>query len=301
MNPMRVDALSRLLAERRLSRRQAMQQGAGALAAGTFATSGLAHAAAQEATPAPFPSDPHPGADTTGTHPEFLFTQPFDAGAWEPKPGESGTYLLTLTGAAASTTYFSDRPERITGLAPTQMFLDALGFSPQDPPNAALVTQTEAGVQDVLVIELLNPVYDAAAGTLAYDARVLADYGERGLAYLAQQQTDYELAATFGAGSLFIDDCPNSTDYCYTYSGGPGNCTSSSQALTYVGAVTSGNCYQVWPPGCPPCGDYSRLCNQAYPSACQGNCFDDIAMCGIPGGCCNGDPCDFCQTTPMNG
>ena len=41
----------------------------------------------------------------------------------------------------AATIYFSDRPERIFGDLPTQEFLDTLGFTPDFPPNAALITQ----------------------------------------------------------------------------------------------------------------------------------------------------------------
>ena len=44
-------------------------------------------------------------------------------------------FVLTLTGAAAHTTYFSGGPERITGLAPTQPFLDGLGFAAENPSN----------------------------------------------------------------------------------------------------------------------------------------------------------------------
>ena len=59
MNPSRFDVISRLFAERRLSRRQAVQQGAGALAAGTVATAGLAHTAIAQTDPeaAPWAAD----------------------------------------------------------------------------------------------------------------------------------------------------------------------------------------------------------------------------------------------------
>jgi hypothetical protein len=273
MDPARFDRLSKLLATRR-SRRQALATGGAGLAA-TGLLAGIRPATAQDATPAPFPSDPHPGADTAGTHPEYLFVQTFDAGSWEAKAGEEGTFVLTLTGAAANTTYFSDRPERITGLAPTQPFLDGLGFTSENPPNAAIVAQTESGEQDVLVVQLFNPVYDATAATLVYDARVLANYGERGLAHLAQQQRDYELAASFGEGSLFIDDCADSTDNCIL-------------GCDNVGQITGGNCWTIQN-GCNPCGSYSTQCNQQI-SACNWGCEDDIQLCGSYG-CCSGECC----------
>ena len=136
-----------------------------------------------------------------------------------------------------------------------------------------MATPDGSNEQDILVVELLNPAYDADAATLTYDATVLADYGERGLANLARQQTDYELAASFGEGSLFIDDCPDSyNDACW-------NTTTPMSAS--VGYVTSGNCWYDWI--CKPCGSYSGLCNQTYPEACQGQCADDIYLCTYPG------------------
>jgi len=212
------------------------------------------------------------------THPEYLFVQPFDAGTWEPKSGEDGTYLLTLTGVAADTTYFSDRPERITGLARTQPFLDGLGFTSENPPNAAIVAQTESGEQDVLVVQLFNPVYDAGAATLVYEARILADYGGRGLAHLAQQQTDYELAASFGEGSLFIDDCPDiGGDNCYL------QCENE-------GSVNSGQCWSWSSWTCNPCGSNSNGCNQQLSGCIGDGCVDDMALCGGLG-CCQGECC----------
>ena len=73
-----------------------------------------------------------------------------------------------------------------------------------DPPNAAVVTQTADG-EDVLVVELLNPRLDAAAGTLTYDARPLAEYVGEMLTGLSLRQADLELPAPKEAGSLFID------------------------------------------------------------------------------------------------
>jgi hypothetical protein len=274
MDPARFDRLSKLFATRR-TRRQALASGGAGLAA-TGLLANIRPTTAQDATPAPFPSDPHPSADTAGMHPEFLFVQTFDAGSWAPKPGEDGTFILTLTGAAAQTTYFSDRPERITGLTPTQPFLDTLGFTAEHPPNAAIVAQTEGGEQDVLVVQLFNPVYDAAATTLVYEARVLANYGRRGLAHLAQQQADYELAASFGEGSLFIDDCADSTDNCIL------GCVTQ-------GTIAGGNCYDWGTAQCNPCGSYSNACDQQI-SSCNWGCEDDIQLCGSYG-CCQGECC----------
>ena len=199
MDPTRFDTISKLFASRRTRR--------GATAGGLAGAPVGARAFAQDATPAVGPWATVSRTDLGPPAPEMLYVQPFDGGTWAPKAGEDDVYTLTLTGAAAHTVYFSDRPERIVGLAENQQFLDGLGFSPNNPPNAAIVAPHEDGDgQEILVIELLNPAYDADAGTLTYDARVLADYGKHDLAHLARQQQDYEIGETFGAGSLFIDD-----------------------------------------------------------------------------------------------
>jgi hypothetical protein len=294
MNPTRFDRLTRWLATGRMSRRTALAVGGAGIASAGLAATGLAAVAAQDATPAAtpaaWPADPHPSADTAQTHPEHLFVQPFDAGAWAPKPGEDGVYTLTLTGVAAYTTYFADRPERDTGLASTQPFLDGLGFAPENPPNAALVAQTGAGETDVLVVELFDPVYDADAATLTYEAKVLSDYGGRGLANLARQQQDYELDETFGEGSLFIDGCPDSTETCWAPT------SEDDPTCVNIGSVASSNCWNDKESRCEPCGNSLGACNVSHMSSCkyrdsQFHCYDDISLCGAPGCCAANGGC----------
>ncbi len=159
------------------------------------------------ASPAASPVSVEPSEDQ-----EFLFVQTAKAGTWVPKPGEEDVYTLTLTGAAAQTIYFSDRPDRIVGSVPMQKFLENLGFSPHNPPNAALITGT-GDDEEVLIIELMNPAYDAEADTLTYDAVVLVDYDQEGLTFVAERQGDTDMPSTFGHTSLFIDDCPDAK-YC---------------------------------------------------------------------------------------
>jgi hypothetical protein len=268
MDSNRFDTITRLFADRR-SRRTALKAGGASLAAAAL----LPFAArAQDAKPqgTPLAADdfePHPSADTAKADPEFLFVQPFTNGTWAPKDGADGSYTLTLTGAAAQTVYFSDRPERIVGLSPMQQFLDTLGFTPNNPPNAALVATTESGEQDILVIELLNPAWDGS-GTLTYDARVLADYADPGLANLARQQADYELAGTFGDGSLFIDDCSDWDIGCYD----------SSNNL--VGTFEAGRCYH-FPSGCSLCDDPQSICAEKF-GQCS-DCQRDATGACIPG------------------
>jgi hypothetical protein len=265
MDPTRFDTITRLFASRR-TRRAAVGSGLG-LAATALGGRALAQDATPVATPAVDPNDPHPSADTAANV-EFLYVQPFSSGAWAPKDGEDGTYTLTLSGAAGQTVSFSDRPERIVGLIPTQQLLDTLGFSPTNPPNAALVATQDGGdEQDILVIELLNPAYDADAGTLTYDARVIVDYGDPGLAHLARQQTDYELAERFGEGSLFIDDgCSAQTIQCHEQNTG-----------NVIGTYVQDWCHTQEGITCGPCDDPAQQCMERFGNCCGG--FNDQDQC----------------------
>jgi hypothetical protein len=277
MDSSRFDSISRLFAERRLSRRTAMQ-GAGALAAGAVATAGLSRAVhAQDATP--------DAGDATdgGKGVPFMFVQTFGAG--ELAAGDNGTLTLTADHLAGQTIYFSDRPERIVGMLPTATFLGAgaaaadmaanmatpeggLGFTPADPPNAALVFASAEGDDDpgdVLIVELINPTYDPASGKATYEINVLADDQDVDMNLQSEPVAMADAIRSFDAASLFIDDCPDGTITCY----GPSN--------IYAGEYSSGFCYDWGGACCNPCGSpdvssWENRCDGDFPDVCRGNC-----------------------------
>ncbi|MHA7777215.1 hypothetical protein [Roseibium sp. M-1] len=81
---------------------------------------------------------------------------------------------LTLTGASASTLYFSDRPERIVGRVTTKEFVDhwATGDDSfkQDPPNAVLTADNGGEAVEVTLV-LKNPTLEGS--DLVYEVEVL--------------------------------------------------------------------------------------------------------------------------------
>lgn len=269
----------------RLSRRRAL---AGA-AAGFTAVAVSVHTqplSAQDATPDASP-------DAGPALPAFLFVQLAESGTWEPKPGEDGVYRLTMRGAGGQTLYFSDRPDRIVGTMDTDRFLDALGFTPVNPPNAAVVVQTPEGERDVLVVELFNPVYSRSFGDsgeewLTYEARVLNAYQGEGLEAWAPQADDDQLPQEFTNVSLFIDDCADLSG-CYRDIG-------EYRTRDYVGEIPGGpygRCFNYTTLRCVPCicnptchiapnWYYDQMCNDGLPG-CHNECYTDT--CGYGGWC----------------
>jgi hypothetical protein len=240
-----------------LSRRKALGAAVGGLAAGL---AGMKGSAAQESTPIV--------AEETDTGERIftMFVQTAQAGGFQPKPGEEDIYQVVLRGATAQTVYFSDRPHRIVGSVSTADFLTGLGFSEENPPNAAIVAQTADGGEDVIVVELLHPVWDAGSQTLTYDVIVLDEYVGDGFGELVQQ-ADPHLPETFGHTSLFIDDCPDVTQ-CW------------SARYGTVGPIPQSPISMCWDPFkygnvlCSPCdAAYTReslghLCQIQYPDKC---------------------------------
>ena len=280
MDATRFDRISKAFSHRRLSRRAALARGGAGLSGAALAAAGLVRrSAAQEATP-----DATPAAYDPSQKVAYLFVQSFESGTIAPKDGEDGVYTVTLSHGLGQTIYFSDRPARDVGAAPTGQFLEGLGFSPSNPPNAALVVETAPGETDIAVVELFNPVYDPLGPGVTYDVAVLADWEDSLELGFAEAPTDLAaLAPSFGAAHLFIDDCddgnvsccPRSDIDCQEF-----GCTCTNVVHDYG---TMGYCYNYL--HCVPCVPYyhtnpyngaawdywNQQCNEQVP-ACGGDC-----------------------------
>ena len=247
MEHSRFDGIARQFADLRISRRQALRQGAAGMAAGAIAVGGITQATAQDASPV---------AADDNAEPMYLFLQSFQQGSIAPIDGEDGKYTLTLEQGLGQTLYFADRPERTVGTAPTAEFIKGFGFSPNNPPNAALVLETAPGDTDIAVVELTNPKYDEEAHTATYDVQLLQHYEQTlGMSFAKQPIDLSKLHPGFGAAHLFIDDCAD------------GNITCTTNDLDYpcpddgiCGSFpTQGFCYSSSQWTCFPCDPYGHL------------------------------------------
>jgi hypothetical protein len=264
MDPERFDRLAASFGKR-ISRRDAMKTGVigvGGAALAGVTSSTLAHDATPEASPAALDTD------TTS----FMFVQTFGAGSIDAATDGVETLLLVADHLAGQTLFFSDRPERIVGMVPTEAFLtggsdgEGLGFTPADPPNAALVLPNGK----TLVVELIDPQYDPATGQVRYQLRVLEDVTQVDLHLESEMPTREEVVGEFTAASLFIDDCPDGHVVCWGPTG------------TALGAIpASGSIGFCWDSGdlcCRPCesppsgDDWNAGCDFVFGAQCGAGC-----------------------------
>jgi hypothetical protein len=178
---------------------------------------------------------------------EFLFVQTYQSGTISPTEGNPRRYTLSLESGTGQTVYFSNRPERIAGSAPTPQFLAGLGFFDDNPPNAALVFEAAPENTDVAVIELYNPMYDPESQGVTYEVEVLANWEKELALGFQEAPTDLSaIASSFGAAQLFIDDCADADMWCI-------NKYSKEVVKTIPNSLHDGFCYSWSAWMCLPC------------------------------------------------
>lgn len=270
MDTPRFDSIARRFAERRFSRRRMLGQGSAVLSAATLAASGGAATSgvtgetgvtAQEATP----SESVASGAAAYSQSMFLFVQSFQSGSIAPKDGSGESFTITLERGLGQTIYFSDRPERIVGAAPTARFLEGFDFSPENPPNAALLVESDCGETVIAVVELTNPGYDEGTHTATYDAIELAEFWSgTGVGFHPDPAGAATLPASFTSAHLFIDDCRGEVVACYPYG-------QSQNYEAYLGFVkASGMCWDQLSLTCTECNPAPDIlaCQAKYPDQC---------------------------------
>jgi hypothetical protein len=135
----------------------------------------------------------------------ILYTQNATGGTLVADPARQGEFELTLTGAAATTTWFTDAPARRAGVYPTAAAIKMIRFDADKAPNAVINVLGADTSQDTLAVTLREPTYDEEQGTLRFRVKPLGTVRRTGLrAY--SNDLDRSLPETFGPVALFIDD-----------------------------------------------------------------------------------------------
>ena len=195
-----------------------------------------------------------------------LFVQTFQSGTISAASDASDTHThsVTLQGGSGQTVYFADRPARDVGAVPTDQFFTGLGFEAENPPNAAMVLEIENGDTDIAVVELYNPAI-GDDGSVSYDVGELDTWRATLDMDFSEQPTDLaDLAPSFGAAHLFIDDCADGDPVCWNYPERNG-----------VNLGTRGRCWSWAGLRCTWCfiEQYARECNEMFPDHCKGECY----------------------------
>jgi hypothetical protein len=221
----------------------------------------------------------------------YLFVQSFESGTIAPKAGEAGTYTVTLEHGLGQTLYFADRPSRDVGAVPTPRFLQGLGFSPDNPPNAALVVDDGKGGTDLTVVELTNPLVDPTGPRVIYDLKVLKNWRDTTDLGLQAAPADLaDLPDSLGPTHLFIDDCANQDIYCQQGGGGsvPGIVNADQpMCYNYLICMPCEPYGHTQPDRCATVYYWDNWCNNV--SQCQNQCKSMItgdSFFGIYRGSC---------------
>ncbi len=194
---------------------------------------------------------------------------------------------MTLAQGLGQTIYFSDRPERIVGTSPTTTFLAGLGFSAENPPNAALVVEPLPSETDIAVVELFNPVYDEATHTATYDVKALAEWRDALGVGLTEEPADLAaLGSSFGAAHLFIDDCSNANIVCLGGPSGGAVGTFSNQAMcwNYLTCMPCEPYGHTQPNECATYSYWNDKCNQTF-AWCRQSCTNYLVGASYNSGC----------------
>lgn len=213
--------------------------------------------------------------------PSTVYVQLADSGTWFPKPDDPDVYLLTLIDPGEQTLSFTMAPDRFVATMPTEELLETLGFTPENPPNAAVEVTTPDGERDVLVVTLAAPTFAPAlneddAAVLTYEARVLSAYRGTGLQEWLPDVEDDQLPTEFGQVSLFIDNGCWGFTGCYLIE-------ADGSRGSKIGGVPSTpdltRCPGVVPDTCVPCSGNNletlhARCNARYED-CNGRCIAD--------------------------
>ena len=136
-----------------------------------------------------------------------LYSVTANSGTLMPLAGVKNGYSLVLRGADPSTTWFTDRPYRDSGVLPTQALAKSFALT-KDPANVALVLHQPTQGSDTLVAVMRRSAYNTATQTFTAELRLLNSQ-EQGKVTTGLKRhvkrADTAAPAAFKEVSLFID------------------------------------------------------------------------------------------------
>lgn len=136
----------------------------------------------------------------------FLFVMQAGGGGVSADDPNQKTFAFTLRDPDPMVIFLSDRPKRLVGHLPLQLFVQSwnlMGFGDQ-PPEAALIFSDGNARESAVIVQVTRPQWDASAKSLSFQARIIQ--GDQGPdAPFTSPVADSRMPASFGHLSLFID------------------------------------------------------------------------------------------------
>ena len=199
----------------------------------------------------------------------ILYSVTANSGTLTPLAGVKNGYSLVLKGVDPSTTWFTDRPYRDSGVLPSQTVAKAFAET-RDPANIALVLHQSTQGTDTLVAIMRKSAYDVTSQTLTAELRLLSAQEQREVSAGLNRhvkRADMKAPLNFQEASLFIDTSysgttpPTSTNPpnpqvgdVYSWIQGSQGCSTVYQYNPYaMGATNPTNWYAIGG-GCGPSG-----------------------------------------------
>ncbi len=140
----------------------------------------------------------------------YLYVQQAQSGTFAEVTGEKDRYVLSLTGISPRTLFVTNKPRQVVGTVSSERFLlgtwntSTKGEYESNPPNAALTVYGQNGAQSTMAIEIMNPSYSFATGTLSYTVKQLSGRDADNLGVETNSKAS-DFPKTFSAPVLYID------------------------------------------------------------------------------------------------
>lgn len=154
----------------------------------------------------------------------YLYVQQAQNGTFSPIEGQKDMYILSLTGISPRTLFVTNKPRRVVGSVSSERFLlstwntSTKGEFESNPPNAALsVYGKNSDAQNTIALELRNPSYSFATGTLSYTVKQLSGRDAENMG-VENDVNAADFPKEFSAPVLYIDLVgiePEGTNYLF--------------------------------------------------------------------------------------
>lgn len=149
------------------------------------------------------------GINYSKEEPKMIFTQQALTGSFRPSATESGVYLLTFLGVKPHTLIVSDGEQHVVGSWTNTDFVTRWKASETNSLNGVLLSHDIAdGKEYAIAVTLMEPAFNAFAGTLTYKAALATSANDDGLTISPDRHME-DFPEVLRSPALFIENGDN--------------------------------------------------------------------------------------------